>query len=97
MKTANGRENCTACIFVKHSHTYVNETVFPSMEKKHAYPSPTSSVVGKCLNESMKTKNQKVRLKKFPLKLLGFEPTSLRMAYGPPRPAVRMTPTLTGP
>lgn len=41
-----------------HSHTYANETILPSMEK-YAYPSPTSSVVGKCLNESMKKKNQK--------------------------------------
>lgn len=28
------------------------------MEKKYAYPSPTSSIVGKCLNESMKKKSK---------------------------------------
>lgn len=55
------RENCTACIFVKHSHKYVNDTVLPSTEKKHAYLFPISSLVGKYFNE--RTKESKSNLK----------------------------------
>lgn len=68
-------------------------TALPSTEKKHAYFSPSSSAVGKCLSESM-TESKKVLLKKCPLKLLGFAHMSLCMVYGPPKPSVRVTPTL---
>ena len=39
-------------------------------------------------------KNQKVILKKFPLKLLVFAGLSLCMVAGPPKPVVRKTSTL---
>lgn len=54
------RERIAQCASLWNAHKYVNDTVFPSMEK-YAYLNSISSKVGKCFNESMKDSNSNLK------------------------------------